>query len=111
MTVQNIIAGVELDGIVFNAISEQDGSGQFKITHFGPVTEEDHHVANAGKLIDLIEHHGSNHTDGAAIMFICKMAVVISKLNDFKSHARKAIKDKRPTESDGTRSFKFYFSG
>ena len=54
---------------------------------------------------------GSNHTDGAAIMFVCKMAVDISRLDDFKSHARKAIKDIKSTESNGTRSFKFYFSG
>ncbi len=55
VTINNTIAGVELDPIVYNGTTVVDENGEHKLSYFEPVTQsKNNHVENVGKMIELV---------------------------------------------------------
>ena len=103
VTIKNTVAGVEIDPITYNA-TVVDKNGTHKITYFVPAgafseaSSVNHNMENVGKMVRLVDECANR--DEESIMFICRMKLFDDKVDEFKHHARQAMKEIESTERD-----------
>ena len=68
VTIKNVVAGTEIDPIIFDGVAVKVNDGQYKIIYFEPVADEflddmNKNEENVGKMIKLVGEHEKNSTD------------------------------------------------
>ena len=69
VTIKNVVAGTEIDPIVFDGVAVKVNDGQYKIIYFEAVADDDEFLddmkneENVEKMIKLVAEHEKNSTD------------------------------------------------